>query len=98
MFCHFIFLLLRGGSAPYFQILRPLRRALVPAKRSMTMTMYLTAEGFVFVSILTPTIEPNIMPIIEGTTIIGSTAPLFTYIHAADVSVIESRNLLVATE
>ena len=56
----------------------PLRKALSPAKRSIVMTMYLTAAGLVFASIFTPMMEPSIMPIIDGTTIMGSTAPLFT--------------------
>ena len=37
------------------------------------------------------------MPISDGTTIMGITQPLFIYIQAAEVSVIESKNLLVAT-
>ena len=59
--------------------------------------MYRTTVGFVLVSILPPAIESSIIPIIYGTTSMGRAAPLCTYIHAAEVSVMESRNLLLAT-
>jgi hypothetical protein len=57
---------------------KPLSRDLPPAKMSSTITIYLIAAGFVLARILTPTIDPSIMPIIEGTTTIGRTAPLLT--------------------
>src|SRR5512144_1733952 len=82
----------------YFQIASPLSRDLAPAKSRRPITIHLMALGFALASIFTPTMDPSIMPTRDGTTIIGSTAPWFRYTHAADVSVIERRNLLVATD
>ena len=62
------------------------------------MTIHLIAFGLALASIFTPTMDPSMMPTMDGTTIIGSTAPWFRYTQAADVSVMESRNLLVATD
>ena len=81
-----------------YPIPRPFNNAFKPATLRTTITRILIMAGFVFVRIFTPTNEPSIIPITEGTTISGSTAPLFIYIQAADVSVIDNRNLLVATE
>src|SRR4030043_1110369 len=75
----------------YFHISSPLSKALVPAKSKRPITIHLIAFGFVLASIRTPTIEPSIIPTTDGTTIIGSTPPEFKYIHAADVSVMESK-------
>ena len=44
---------------------RPLSKALEPAKTSSVITTYRTAAGFVLASILTPTMEPSIMPMME---------------------------------
>jgi hypothetical protein len=65
---------LKPGGSSYMP--RPLSRTLPPAKRSMTITIYLNATGLVLARILTPTIDPSIIPIIEGTTTIGMAAPL----------------------
>ena len=68
-----------------------------PANNKIPITIQLMNEGFAILRILTPTNEPNIIPTNEGTTISGIIAPLFRYIHAADVSVIDSKNFEVAT-
>ena len=70
--------------------------ALRPAKNSTAMTMYRIILGLATARILTPIREPSIKPTIEGTAIRGMTHPLFMYIQAADVSVMDSKNLLVA--
>ena len=62
------------------------------------MTIHLIALGFDLARIFTPIMEPSMMPTSDGTTTMGSTAPWFRYTQAAEVSVMESRNLLVATE
>ena len=61
------------------------------------MTIHRIKVGLAILSRRTPTKEPSMIPTSEGTTIMGITQPLFMYIHAAEVSVMERRNLLVAT-
>src|SRR4030042_6276042 len=68
----------------YFHISSPLSKALAPAKSKRPITIHLIAFGFVLASIRTPTREPSIIPITDGTTIIGSTAHELRKIQAAE--------------
>jgi signal transduction histidine kinase len=76
----------------------PLSMDFSPAKNKTPITMYRIILGLATARILTPIRDPSIRPTMEGTAIRGMTHPRFMYIQAADVSVMDSKNLLVATD
>ena len=66
----------RYSPSPDGQLCMPFCMALPPAKRSMPMTIHRMTAGLVLARMRTPTRDPSMMPMTEGTTIMGRTAPL----------------------
>ena len=76
----------------------PLSSARSPANSSTPITMRRITEPFSTLSRRAPILAPSIIPTTDGTAIIGSTAPLFTYTQAADESTSDSTSPDVPAE